>query len=484
MIETLSALPIEFWFIGIILVFGFIRCGILLKSGLGIPMAVILMTLSVWYILDVFYNEYEKEYMQFFSEDVLTQAWRQVLVFISVFFLFTPFLHSYLNRRYIANGSQIYNMFLKGVNNFKFQFNLTMLYTIVLPTWLIVMFVAIFRFQSDYFNFLFPYLGSHPGPWLTTNVGGGLQTIFALSVNMHMLVAAVFGVIAALSINKRIRAMALLGVLLSWPLFIFDRTRGYILLIVIPGLLAWTFLRARGGLLKKVAFLAVAYMCINVWFGFIIAVRSDQTLTDGLQNGSFSLSESSKEHHQGLNMFEELSWIIKFTENGTFNPGIGENYFANIVNLVPRDLWPSKPGIGIDYAIARGMGGGADGAGVFATLSEGMIGQGVVNFGLYLGPAFAAILMSLWASLLARIDLVGEKIGYLPLYAIGLIITFNMGRDITFMNLYPFFFGYIICIWLNRQSKKNNTALPATVLHSNRNFPIIKRNYFDKNTHS
>ena len=72
----------------------------------------------------------------------------------------------------------------------------------------------------------------------------------------------------------------------------------------------------------------------------------------------------------------------------------------------------------------------------------------MLNFGLYLGPAAAALLMALWVSILARQDLLGEEAGRLFLYAIGLVLTFNLGRDITLLVLYPFWFGYALLLFL------------------------------------
>ena len=54
-------------------------------------------------------------------------------------------------------------------------------------------------------------------------------------------------------------------------------------------------------------------------------------------------------------MYEELCWINTFIKDGTFEPKWGQEYFAEIVNPIPRTLWPGKPMIGIDYAVARGM---------------------------------------------------------------------------------------------------------------------------------
>ena len=109
--------------------------------------------------------------------------------------------------------------------------------------------------------------------------------------------------------------------------------------------------------------------------------------------------------------------------------------------------------IGIDYAIARGQlyGGAEEGAaGVGATISTGMIGQGVVNFGTFFGVLAAAFLMALWVVILARQDLLGEKMGRMMLFFIGCVLTFNLGRDITLITLYPFLFGYIMLTYWAR----------------------------------
>ncbi len=137
---------------------------------------------------------------------------------------------------------------------------------------------------------------------------------------------------------------------------------------------------------------------------------------------------------------------------------MGQRYFAELVNPIPRGLWKDKPLIGIDYALARGQGWGREDkglAGVGATISTGMIGQGVVNFGPFFGVLAAAFLMGLWAAILARQDLKGEKMGRMLLFFIGCVLTFNMGRDITLLVLYPFLFGYImLTVWAQVHGEK------------------------------
>ena len=107
----------------------------------------------------------------------------------------------------------------------------------------------------------------------------------------------------------------------------------------------------------------------------------------------------------------------------------------------------------------------AGSTGVAATISTGMVGQGVVNFGRILGPLVAAILMSCWTAILARQDILGTEPGRLFLYAIGLILTFNMGRDITLLVTYPFAFGYLLLIaiqsWSTPGTSRNSKTAKA-----------------------
>jgi hypothetical protein len=316
--------------------------------------------------------------------------------------------------------------------------------------WIILAVIAVIKLQGLALYFFFPFLGFQASPWGHGRIGAGFDFLSIVALYLQLLVAGIFGVVAALSTNKRIRRLALLGCLLSWPYFIFDRTRNTMLAVVIPGVLSWVFLRLRGGMLKRLVVLGGCFVLVNAWMGFVITNRSNMSIVDALKEKGFTLDTDERVHHEGLNMYEELCWINTFIQQGTYNPNWGSRYFAELVNPIPRALWPGKPLIGIDYAIARGQGGGdASAAGVYATISTGMIGQGVVNFGRVLGPAFAALLMSFWVAILARLDLHIHEFGRLPLFATGLFTTFNMGRDIGFIALYPFVFGIMAIWWLD-----------------------------------
>jgi hypothetical protein len=212
----------------------------------------------------------------------------------------------------------------------------------------------------------------------------------------------------------------------------------------------------------KVGILAICFLVVEGWMRFVIQTRSTADVSVVFREvglgGVTERVRESQAKHAGLNMFEELAWINRYIDLGTYQVNNGARYFAELVNPIPRVLWPGKPLIGIDYAIARGQawaGAKAGQAGVGATISTGMIGQGVVNFGPFFGVLAAAFLMGLWAALLARQDLKGDKTGRLLLYMLGLVLTFNLGRDITLITLYPFLFGYVmLTIWAQFHGEK------------------------------
>lgn len=456
MFETLSVMPLAFWVVILLLGIGFYWSARNVRRAIGIPTCAVLVTVAVWYVGDALYNDYRDWHMLIFDKWVLTQAWWQVALFLGSFLLLTPYLHQKINRRYHRRPSQVIGFYRRGVEHAGFQHSLTTIFWFAFGIWIPLLAFAAWNFGDRFFGYIFPYLYKHPGPWVTAGkAGGAIDTILALAGYLQIMIGAIFGVVAALSTNRNVRLLALLGVLLTWPYFIFDRTRKSILAIVTPAVLAWVFLRLRASIGIKVVVVIAGFLLVNAWFGFVISHRTEFTITDAFSAEGFDFKKSSDVKHEGLNMFEELCWVFRLTADEVFKPNWGENYLANLANPIPRVIWPNKPTIGLDYAIARGGGGGDSATGVYVTLSTGLIGQGVANFGLYLGAPFAALLMALWACWLARLDYQGQKIGFIPLYGLGLILTFALGRDITFLDLYPFVFGFGLCWWLNRKYGKS-----------------------------
>ena len=455
-------------------------------TGYGIPGMAVLGTVAVWYFGDALYNDYAKMVLTFGTE-VLSTAWWQVVLFIGGFAFFLPRVHLSMNRRIASQGSEVLR-FAAGreIEHPSFQRVIDRFLFSLILAWVPLMVLALVRTDFDFAGIFLPWLGHKAEPWGRDRIGGGFDAILSLSHYLQVFMTASFGIIAAVSRNPRTKLIALFICAIAMPFFLLDRTRNTMLSTVLPGVLAGVFLGLRGNFVMRFALLAVAFFALEGWLSFVIKSRAEGKnvaafFAEGKEKeGGANLpqvaapesdEDDGKAKHDGLNMFEELAWITTFIEAGNYTPNYGRRYFAELVNPIPRALWPNKPLIAIDYAKARGFGGGtASAAGVVASISTGMIGQGVTNFGRFLGPLASALLMALWASLLARQDLGsrGEPVRLL-LYGLGLVLTFNLGRDITLLVLYPFFFGSLLFWWWSRFVRKSpRLALLPTRVHASR----------------
>lgn len=427
------------------------------RAAIGLPMMAVVGTVVAWYFGDAFYNDYD-HYVLNLGAETLDQAWWQVGLFMIGFCILAPFMHRWMNKKLLGQESHFLALFHRGgLARMDFQQKITAANGVLAVAWIALMFIALLKTNFDFMGMFFPFVSGKAQPWMRGRVGGGFDALIALAGYIQIMLTACFGIVFALAKNPRTRALA--GVLwfLSAPWFFLDRTRNTMLAVLLPGLLTFVFLRLRVNFFMKIAVLALAFLLVEGWMRFVIQARGGADIASLFQQvGVAGVTERLRTNptkHAGLNMFEELAWINKFIDDGRYQVNYGARYFAELVNPIPRVLWPGKPLIGIDYAIARGQGwAGASTkeGGVGATISTGMIGQGVVNFGRFFGVLAAAFLMATWAAILARQDLKGDRTGRLLLYMLGMVLTFNLGRDITLLTLYPFLFGFIMLVMWSR----------------------------------
>jgi len=425
-------------------------------EGWGIPMGVVIVTAASWYLGDALYNNYA-EYLQEIDKVSLDNAWWEVLLFFVALGVLVPIVNRKINGR-LTSQSQILEMIRnRAIDSEGFQDQIKLIARLLIVPWIFLMSLALIRTDFDVVGIFFPYLGDKANPWSRSRLGGSLDALVALAGYLQIMLTALFGVTLALS--KRRFTSWLSGAIyfLSVPFYIFDRTRNAMLAVLLPGFMALVTMRMKGGILIRILVVAGAFFALEGWMKFVIDNRDKNSIAGAFKSGGTQDAEVKARKHLGFNMFEELGYINYFIADGTYKVNWGERYFAEIVNPIPRALWPGKPLIGIDYAIARGMAYGnvdASEGGVACSVSTGMIGQGVVNFGRILGPIAAALLMAIWVAVLARQDLMGNDIGHLLLYSIGLVLTFNMGRDITLLVIYPFVFGWLLLWWKNKRKAK------------------------------
>jgi hypothetical protein len=432
------------------------------ELGVGIPMGAVLGTVGLWYFGDALYNDYQNYALEI-GPQYLEAAWWQVALFLLFFLILTPTIHRMMNRKVLGDRSEFWELMKRGgIDNPEFQRRLDIATRLIAGVWLVLMAIALLRTNFDFLGLFAPYVSGKANPWGRGRIGGGFDALISLANYLQIMLASAFGIVAAVAKNRRTRVLAIVITALSLPWFLLDRTRNTMLAVALPGLLAWVFVRLKSGIMLKIAVLVGAFLVTEVWMKFVIQTRSGGDISRAFMQlgvgGVVQQVEESETKHQGLNMFEELAWINSFIDKGTYAVNNGARYFAELVNPIPRVIWPDKPMIGIDYAIARGQlySGASEGAaGVGATISTGMIGQGVVNFGPFFGVLAAALLMAIWVAILARQDLMGVKMGRMLLFFIGCVLTFNLGRDITLITLYPFLFGYfMLSVWAKTHGER------------------------------
>jgi hypothetical protein len=448
MLNVVLLLPYSFWIALTILLGGiFYNLG-QLRQGIGLPIIAVLGTIGAWYVGDVFYNDYVFNIQSTFSPFTLAIAWWEVALFLVAFLVMAPQMHRYFNRSHLRQSSYVFRLYQFGVGRGDFQENMRKLFYCSLAVWVVLTIIAAIRLGPYTLYYFFPYLGDRADPWGRGRIGGGFDSLLSVCQYVMLFTGMAFGVVAAVSTDLTAAIGAFLLCFLTWPYFLFDRTRNTILVLVVPAVAMFALFRLRVPVVLRVLAFVPFFFAVDIWFSFIISHRSDTTILQALNEQGISLKETQEVHHEGLNMYEELCWINSFIESGAFHPNLGYRYYSELVNPIPRSIWPDKPFIGLDYAVLRGQGDASNTeSDVNATVSTGMIGQGVTNFGRILGPIAAALIMSGWVTLLAYMDLTGHRFGRVLLFGLGLILTFNLGRDITFITLYTFLFGWLL-IWI------------------------------------
>jgi hypothetical protein len=459
--DSLPQLPLPFYLCVAAMLWLLLMGWRMRMEGWGIPLMATAATAGSWYLLDPIYNDYT-QYLREVSPDHLSNAFWEVLLFFISLGVLTPPVNRKINAALMGQGSQVIRMMRdKEIEKPHFQDQIARLSKALFVAWAGLMVVALYRVDFDVIGIFFPYLGEKADPWGRDRIGGGIDALFALAGYVQIMLTALLGVTFALALRPASMTLSAIGYLLAVPFYLFDRTRNTMLAVLLPGLMALVTLRIRSGMVVRLAVLAGSFIALEGWMKFVIDNRDKGSITEAFKAGGTQDAEVKARKHGGFNMFEELGYINYYIEQGTYRVNWGERYFAEAVNPIPRVLWPGKPLIGLDYAVARGMAYGDLGSksgGVACSVSTGMVGQGVVNFGRILGPIAAALLMAIWVAVLARQDLMGHDLGHLLLYAIGLVLTYNMGRDITLLTIYPFIFGWLLLNWLNR-----NKVHPALV---------------------
>jgi oligosaccharide repeat unit polymerase len=313
--------------------------------------------------------------------------------------------------------------------------------------WLLLFVIGIARMGGDVMGAVFPLDGRNgPTMWarnaVETSASGFLISSAAYMFNA---VTAFLGVLIFFQRSAAWRLLAGVMFAIALPNFFFAGARSHFLAAVLPFILTYLFY-GRHLLVLKLAILTIAFFCLKEGFKFVTEFRGTGFREVLASKNPYELMPED-ERTTGLNMIEELCLVNAYLDSGETSPAYGARYLNELLNFIPRSIWPSKPLLGIDYAKWRGFespDSEDNELGVNATIASGMIGGGVLNFGQIFGPVVAGILMALWTGLLIRWWEQRRSLLRLVLFMLGAGLTFNLGRDITLLVLWPAVFAYFL----------------------------------------
>ncbi len=411
------------------------------RDSFGITVGVY-VTVFAWYFVDPFTHPEQYDYLPSSS---LGQSYGQVVLFLIGFRVFTPVAIRWIVRR-------------RSSGVFDTRLTPEQILIAAAALWLVLFIIGIARMGGDVMGAVFPLDGrAGPTMWgrgaVETSASGFLISFAGYVFNA---VTALLGVLVFFQRTTAWRLLAGAMFAITLPYFFFEGARSHFLAAVMPFILTYLFY-GRHLLILKLVILAIAFFCLNEGFKFVTVFRLGGFREVLASENPYELL-GEDERQTGLNMIQELCFVNVYLDTGGGSPAYGARYLNELLNFVPRAIWPSKPLLGIDYAKWRGFESDDDELGVNTTVASGMIGGGVLNFGQIFGPVAAGILMALWTGLLIRWWEQRKSLLRLALFMLGAGLTFNLGRDISMLVLWPAIFAYFFVrlteIWTTQRFRQ------------------------------
>lgn len=258
-----------------------------------------------------------------------------------------------------------------------------------------------------------------------------------------------FAVILLLRRQSNLGQRILCAVIAVWPLLraYGSGTRSTMIASLLP-VLAILYYRSRPRV-QRGMILAVLAMSPLIYL-FMAAIIGSR------ESGGLSWEAARKVDYVGSEMFQELAFIIQIVPD-TVDYQWGYSYYVQLVNPIPRFLWPGKPTLDTGILMAQIKGAVDPTSGeVYLTNSPGLIGEMYLNFGL-----LGILVLSAFGGWLARgWDRIPQyHAGSLPtmvFYAAGLGAFFILGRSFTLNMFYGIGFLFagitIITIFLGQSA--------------------------------
>jgi hypothetical protein len=165
----------------------------------------------------------------------------------------------------------------------------------------------------------------------------------------------------------------------------------------------------------------------------------------GRNAGQLDTSAAEKTDYVGFEMFRELLFVRRATERD-LPLQWGLTYFTQLVNPIPRAIWPGKPVADAGLILARAYGAVDKNGEATLTNSPGFLGEAWLNFGFFgvlVIPAIAGILVRAWDGLFVYAK---QSLPAFLVYAGGLATIVTSGRSFNLSNYYGLLALFVLMV--------------------------------------
>jgi hypothetical protein len=243
---------------------------------------------------------------------------------------------------------------------------------------------------------------------------------------------------------------------IAWPMLraYGSGTRSSIIISVGCSLLAVLYWKATPVWRKR--FIIAGLACVPLVYGLMAAIVASRGAAD------LSWDAGTKVDYVGNEMFRELLFIISKVPSEFVPFQYGFTYYVQLVNPIPRFLWPDKPTLDTGLLMAS-LQGQVDASGeAYLTVSPGLIGEMYLNFGV-LGivglSSFGGWLVKGWDRIVSEH---GTSLPAMMFYSGGLGVLFILGRSFTMNMFYGLLSLALLAYVIKSFSASSNVTVPAS----------------------
>jgi oligosaccharide repeat unit polymerase len=303
--------------------------------------------------------------------------------------------------------------------------------------------------------------------WTGSLVRGRYGSWWTLLFEMQMFLEAAIPLAVCLAAMRRVPAFqrTVASVFIVWMFVrtLFSGSRAHLLPIALC-VAAALFWRAGPSLRRGLIAVGLPLALVG---GFLLSA----IIVAGRNVGKFDVESATSTQYVGYEMFRELLFIVRAEQEG-LPAEWGLTYFTQLVNPIPRAIWPNKPVSDAGLILARAYGAIDRYGEPSMTASPGFLGEAYLNFrllGLLFVPALAGVIVRAWDRLLP----VGSK--SLPaflVYAAGLAAIFASGRSFNMSTFYGLLALFVLLValeqmgWTPRRNRLRPQFQPARGRHT------------------